>query len=304
MQEEILEQLSNSHFRSSAKTKELLHRLIGVSLCGEHRRQQDRLERRWMKDIEFEKGRKKMEGKRQRRRVEMENGEDGGEGEGIEGPESPSPVARGLGRRPPPSSTSGTRQTRKIFDRLATREPRIPPPIFIKKSGASPPTITSLRVPTNQLPTPRTTPDLPKWRPIFTSNTQDPPAPSINALIDTGRKYSSRSSLSSTSNPDLVGMATRIPKPTTEPVHRGVYPSLQGAGLWTGHGRSAASVDSTVLEEMWVLQDNIMKNQQKILQDQARIFEILMGDGGVEMKRWVGIKKEKKPPEFLRCGKR
>lgn len=216
-----------------------------------------------------------MEGERQRRRVEM-----GEEGDEIEGPESPSPVARGLGRRAPPSS-SGTRQTRKNFDRLATRAPRIPPPIFIKKSGANLPITASLRVPTNQLPTPRTTPDLPKRRPIFTSNTQDPPAPSINALIDTGRKYSSRSSSSSTSNPDLAGMATRIPKPTTEPVYRGVYPSSQGAGLQTGPGRFAAGVDSAALEEMRVLQDNIMRNQQKILQDQARIFEILMEGGGV-----------------------
>ncbi|TID15636.1 hypothetical protein E6O75_ATG07964 [Venturia nashicola] len=297
MQEEILEQLVATNFRSSAKTKQLLHKLTGLSLCGQHRRQQDRLERRWTKDIEAEKVRKKKEEERRQRRVEMGLG-----GVDDEIPESPTPIARG-GRRPSPS---GVQQTRHNFDQLASRGPRIQPPIFGKKSATNPATAAHWDVPPTtpallergaHPPTLRATPDILERRPLFGSNRRDPPAPSINALIDTPRQYKSRRTSTNSKNPDNGSSATRIPKPTIPIVRRpfysmGAYPNLDalppspaltlpsarregiGHGEWKGERGDIGRGD---LEEIRVLQDSILRNQEIIIRDQGRIIVILLG---------------------------
>lgn len=292
MQEEILEQLAASNFRSSAKTKDLFHKLTGIALCSEHRRQQDRLERRWTKDIETEKVRRKKEEERRRMRAER--------GEEEEVPESPTPIARGEPRRLP---HSGTKHTRQNFNRLAARGPRIPPPVFGRKAGAKSVMGEHLDVPPVSQVFPRgthtSTPglarDIPERRPILGSNRREPPAPSINALIDTGRKYNSKNSSTDGSNPDLAGLATKIPKPNIAAVRRPVFskeayttfgalpltpartPSSGVSGMREGGG----GLGTDDMEEVRVLQDAILRNQEKILRDQGRIIEILVGGGGV-----------------------
>ncbi|KAE9973969.1 hypothetical protein EG328_004092 [Venturia inaequalis] len=290
MQEEILEQLVSTKFRSSAKTKEILHNLTGLSLCKEHWRQQDRLKTRWFKDIEGEKVREK-EGEEQRN-TQIATGPS----DEDEMPESPTPLVRGHTRRPP---TSKIKQTRKNFDRLASRGPRIPTPLLAKKSSTHSATAIHLDVlPApiaslgrgGYLPTPRTTPNMSERRPVFRATRCEASVPSINALIDTGRKYSQNNS-PNTSSANLEGMATKIPKPTALTTRNpdfstGMYPefgalpptprSLRLEGLGREEG-VRGGLGTEGMAEVLMLQKAIFGNMEQILRDQGRIFEIFGG---------------------------
>lgn len=295
MQEEVLTQLVSTHFRSSAKTKELLHKLTGLALCTEHRRQQDRFERRWIKDIEGEKVRRRKEEERRQRRIIASGLGD----EDEETPESPTPIARGGPRRSP---TPGTKSTRNEFNRLASRGPGIPAPVFITRSGTNAASATHWEVPSvppafpgrGLYPlTPRITSGTFERRPMLGGIRRDSPTPSINPPINTERKYSFRSPSLHRGNTNLLNMATKIPKPVTSAVRRPIFsstgeylgfdprvlpmtpaftPSSQGLV-----GGARGRLEGGDWEEVLMLQRVVFGYQEKILRDQGRIFEILGG---------------------------
>ncbi|QDS76556.1 hypothetical protein FKW77_006770 [Venturia effusa] len=289
MQEEVLQQLVATNFRSSAKTKELLHKLTGLSLCTEHRRQQDRFERRWMKDIEMEKARKKKEDERRRLRAQREREDE------DESPESPSPLNRGVSHR---VSRPGTRPTRMNFDRLASRGPKIAPPFFgTRQSIPHPPATAHLNVPSVpalptlgafQLPTPRMTPDICEPHSTLGSNRREPPVSNTNPLMQSQRKYSSKRSSPGLSDANPIKIATKIPRPN--PASRNIItglveqrfgslpltPESPAASLFPA-SEVRGTLRSEEMEEIRTLQRVIAAYQEKISRDQGRIFEILMG---------------------------
>lgn len=262
LQTSILEELAACKF-SRSTIDPLLRRLARACLCEEHHiRRQDRFLRRWQLNVENEK---------KRRRPSPPDSTP---------PSSPSPSPRGkMGKV--------LKSTVKQVSVTAFHH-KIQPPSFTK--------------PQSQLPTPRVTPEKTELAakrgkapvPVAThpiTGKRPVSFPSINALIATPRKYLTNSTDSSNSE-------SRIPKaPSSKPLHRGrpinrsqPVPPTPGPGMFGRIPGSASTMRDTplssgrtstlphdALDEVRVLQVNIVKNQEKIFADQARIIEILLG---------------------------
>lgn len=271
----ILDELSVCKL-SDRSTKSLLRQLAGMAFCGSHRiRQADRFLRRWGGAVKREVVRRRQIDVGNLRQEDEEHGEDGGE---KEMPDSPSP----LPRRKDATNSQISNNSRLEKNDSFSSSSRMPVPCSNGMAGS--------RLP----PTPRPTPPKTEFpgrlgeapttsylddtivTPTRKEVRQHGPFPSINALISKGRKYSF-SSNNSTSGSFLTG--SRIPRLTTRDRGSGTgrREFFTGRGSLGGFG---GGVNGDAIEEVRVLQDSILKFQMKILKDQERIFEVLLGGRG------------------------
>jgi hypothetical protein len=265
LQTNILKELAACKLRHCT-INPLLRKLSRACLCDEHHiRQQDRFLRRWKLNVDNEK---------KRRRPSSPDSSP---------PPSPTPAPRG-------ESGKELRSTMKQVP-FPTYHQKIQPPSFTK--------------PQSQLPTPRTTPEKTELSarrgktrvPVTTKSSTGKRRgefPSINALIAMPRRYLSNGTHSSDSE-------SRIPSaPSSEPLRRNRHMNhsqplapTPDSGIFGRTPESASTIHSTsldfgrtstlphdALDEVRVLQANIVKNQEKIFADQARIVEILLGCHG------------------------